>query len=250
MSGKGFRPSDYFRRVLRSLSDGSKKCDPAALPKTDTLVVVGSGFDRWLGLNTSYQDFRRYYKANHDEILKAAHTSWHELTYEDGSPFIRIDDVELLYSEPEDFYEPDFSSQILLGDWFWGDFELNLGFINATHINTYFGKEEDDLREIDECVRAADRILREAFCGWIRSIDEGIDIPRRGERLREGCFCINFNYTSTFEYVFDVPRTRSAISTARRAIGGAWCTGMHFTPGSLTALWRSLAGDSRVCTAF
>lgn len=27
----------------------------------DTIVIVGNGFDRWLGLNSSYSDFQNYF---------------------------------------------------------------------------------------------------------------------------------------------------------------------------------------------
>ena len=42
-------------------------------PGINTLVLIGNGFDRWQGLNTSYSDFQKYYLAHRDEILKKLH---------------------------------------------------------------------------------------------------------------------------------------------------------------------------------
>lgn len=38
--------------------------------KADTIFIIGNGFDRWQGLNTSYADFHAYYLRHRDEILK------------------------------------------------------------------------------------------------------------------------------------------------------------------------------------
>lgn len=48
--------------------------------KIDTLIVIGNGFDRWQGLNTSYADFHRYYLEHRDEILKKLHIKKHIYT--------------------------------------------------------------------------------------------------------------------------------------------------------------------------
>ena len=36
----------------------------------DTIVIIGNGFDRWLGLKTSYSDFHKYYLEQRDELVK------------------------------------------------------------------------------------------------------------------------------------------------------------------------------------
>ena len=42
-------------------------------PGINTLILIGNGFDQWQGLNTSYSDFKKYYLAHRDEILKKLH---------------------------------------------------------------------------------------------------------------------------------------------------------------------------------
>lgn len=39
-------------------------------PTIDTIIIIGNGFDRWQGLNTSYADFQTYYHEHLNEILK------------------------------------------------------------------------------------------------------------------------------------------------------------------------------------
>ena len=50
-----------------------KKQPTERLPQIDTIVIIGNGFDRWQGLNTSYADFQTYYHEHSDEILKKLH---------------------------------------------------------------------------------------------------------------------------------------------------------------------------------
>ena len=38
-------------------------------PTIDTIIIIGNGFDRWQGLNTSYADFQTYYHEHLNEIL-------------------------------------------------------------------------------------------------------------------------------------------------------------------------------------
>lgn len=169
----------------------------------DTLVIVGNGFDRWLGLETSYANFRRYYLDNRSRILKKIHAKEHTLYHADGALFRKVDDAELLYSSSLDFY--DSNAEFLLDEWFWGDFESNLGHIDSTHINAFFGKGRRNLKSLDKCVRSADKLLREAFCDWIASIEAHSVITSRDCMLCDGCLFINFNYTRSLQRIFGVP---------------------------------------------
>ena len=50
-----------------------KKKTTESLSPIDTIIVIGNGFDRWQGLNTSYADFQTYYHEHLDETLKKFH---------------------------------------------------------------------------------------------------------------------------------------------------------------------------------
>lgn len=174
-----------------------KKKKDIDLPKIDTIIVVGNGFDRWQGLNTSYASFRTYYHEHLDEILKKLHIK--------KSKFIRLDgtveewsDVELIYGDP-------FNPGELEND-FWNNFENSLADIDAERINLFFGKKRSDLKDMRRTLRNAKRILTEAFCGWISAIS--ITADDAGYKFGDNCVFINFNYTDTLQKRFGVAPTK------------------------------------------
>lgn len=65
----------------------------------DTLVVIGNGFDRWQGLNTSYFAFRDYYLAHRDRIMRSLGIRKKVIRCSSG-PDIVLSDVELIYGDP------------------------------------------------------------------------------------------------------------------------------------------------------
>lgn len=54
-------------------------------PRIGTIVIIGNGFDRWQGLNTSYADFQTYYHEHLDEILKKLHIKKSKYISPDGT---------------------------------------------------------------------------------------------------------------------------------------------------------------------
>ena len=159
----------------------------------DTLVIIGNGFDLWQGISSGYSDFRKYYLSHRDSILKRLHISPKEY-YSDKTGRIIVTDVEIVYGNPFDPAE--------LGNDFWGDFETSLANIDADMLNFFFGKEESDLRRMKKSIRNANRILREAFCGWVSSLS-----PRKRNKafdFGDNCVFINFNYTDTLVRYFNV----------------------------------------------
>lgn len=156
------------------------------------LVIIGNGFDRWAGLASSYEDFRKYYLANRTTQMKKLHISPYTIT--EGAKSWEVGPAEILYGDPFDPDELDID--------FWTDFEESLGDIEAASLNLFFGKEKSDIRDLKRCARNSDRILRKAFCDWVRSID--IEAGKTG-RFADDCVFINFNYTDTLTKNFGVP---------------------------------------------
>lgn len=159
----------------------------------DTIVIIGNGFDIWQGYSTSYKEFQKYYLANRDRILRKLHIRKHVYLDEAGQK-ISLSDVELIYGNP---FRPD-----ELKDEFWGTFEASLDDIDAERINSFFGKDSKGLRKMSKSIRNANRILREAFCTWIKEIR--VDSVKSEYDFGENCLFINFNYTDTLLKRFGV----------------------------------------------
>lgn len=148
----------------------------------DTIVIIGNGFDRWLGLNTSYSDFHKYYLEHKDELAKKKY----RMELEDGT-IEEFTDVELIYGDPFDPGE--------LDDDFWNGFEQSLSHIDAERLNLFFGKEKNGLKKMNKSIKKAKKILTKAFCGWIQSIS--IEPKDSEYDFGDNCLFINFNYTDT-----------------------------------------------------
>lgn len=148
----------------------------------DTIVIIGNGFDRWLGLNTSYSDFHKYYLEHRDELAKKKY----RMELEDGT-IEEFTDVELVYGDPFDPGE--------LDDDFWNGFEQSLSHIDAERLNLFFGKEKSGLKKMNKSIKNAKKILTKAFCGWIQSIS--IEPKESDYCFGDNCVFINFNYTDT-----------------------------------------------------
>lgn len=165
--------------------------------KIDTIVIIGNGFDIWQGLNTSYSQFQQYYLTHRDEILKKLHIKKHVFMDQYGEE-IECSDVELIYGDP---FQPN-----ELDDDFWSTFEASLDKLDAERLNLFFGKEKRGLKNMQRCIKNANRILKEAFCNWIATIN--IEAKEAGYEFRDNCLFINFNYTDTLLKRFAVKESK------------------------------------------
>lgn len=161
--------------------------------KKDTLVIIGNGFDIWQGLQTGYPEFRKYYYAHRDEIIKRLKIKKRRIK-NDNEKMNRISDVELIYGDP---FNPE-----ELDNEFWNNFEMSLDKLDSEQINLFFGKDRTGLRKMKRSIRNANKILREAFCGWIATI--AIDKREPVYEFGENCLFLNFNYTDTLQKRFHV----------------------------------------------
>lgn len=174
------------------------------VPVKDTLIIVGNGFDIWQNLPTDYSRFETYYYEHLDDILKKLRIKKKKVYGKDMKPAldesgnpIAFSDVELLYGDP---FDPD----TRLSHGFWHRFEDSLDKLDAQGLNAYFGKEDDELEEMRQCARNANRILRQAFCDWVASIN--IDDRDAKYQFGDNCLFINFNYTDTLVKRFHIKK--------------------------------------------
>ena len=187
----------YIWKEVDEMFFTKKKKTTESPSPIDTIVVIGNGFDRWQGLNTSYADFQTYYHEHLDEILKKLHIKKRKYVSPDGTTE-EWSDVELIYGDP---FEPG-----ELDNEFWNNFENSLADIDAERLNLFFGKERSDLKDMRRSIRNAKRILTEAFCGWIATIS--ITEEDAGYKFGDNCVFINFNYTDTLRKRFGVDEMR------------------------------------------
>lgn len=161
--------------------------------KKDTLVIIGNGFDLWQNLKTSYKDFYNYYLQNRFEICKQLKINTIEYKLKDQ--LRKATPVELIYGE---VFEKDLDFHN-----FWNTFEESLGDIDAFKLNSYYGKELDDLDNLMKAGINAQKILNTAFCNWVGSLKIK-NKQKSNIKFKENCIFINFNYTSTLEDIFGV----------------------------------------------
>ncbi len=159
----------------------------------DTLVIVGNGFDLWQGLPTSYRHFYQFYLNNREKILKKLHIKKGVCIYEDGETE-EYSAEEVVYGDPFFPGELDYD--------FWGSIESSLEDIDAERLIISYEKDRVGLRALRQTIRNAKRIIREAFCSWISSIQIERQVPEY--RFGKNCLFINFNYTSTLEKRFGI----------------------------------------------
>ena len=87
----------------RQMSDGIQKERGILVfkPKYRNLVIIGNGFDRWQGLPTAYDEFRKYYSAHLDEAMNDLGIHSKTISEPDGTTKT-VTPVELVYGDPFD----------------------------------------------------------------------------------------------------------------------------------------------------
>lgn len=163
------------------------------MKKKDTLVIIGNGFDLWQNLKTSYKDFYNYYMQHRFEICKKLKIKEVSVSYDGNTT--KITPVELIYGDIE--------NQDLSYYDFWNTFEESLGRLDTYNLNLYYGKEPEDLKDFLQSGKNAQKILKTAFCNWVRSLK--IENKEKSNvKFKDNCIFINFNYTSTLENLFGI----------------------------------------------
>ncbi len=149
-----------------------------------TLYIIGNGFDIHHGINSRYTDYETWLEVNMPEVYG-----------------------KIL----ENFMHTD-------SDW-WKDFEQNLSTFNVEGYAAERARENypdlfgDNLaREFDTIVyeskQDAEILLHEilqSFESWIRSLNAPNPTKRISIRRGQSLF-INFNYTSTLEEIYGIPK--------------------------------------------
>lgn len=150
---------------------------------TETLYIIGNGFDLYHGIPSSYWHFRNYVKSKSESLFEAL----------------------------ERYFNP---------DQLWSDFEATLADLDTDHIldeaSNYFEQYGADdwsdsyhhnyQYEIGQRIKLVTLDLRKIFTEWILNME----IPSHSDDLlkldRKAIF-LNFNYTSTLSKLYKVDRS-------------------------------------------
>lgn len=134
----------------RQVSAGIKKERGTLMfkPKYRNLVIIGNGFDRWQGLPTAYDEFRKYYSAHLDETMNDLGIHSKTISEPDGTTKT-VTPVELVYGDP-------FDPQKLPSEFFWS-FETSLDKMDDQQLILYFGRTKKGIDQLQETVEQAQR---------------------------------------------------------------------------------------------
>ena len=158
------------------------------------LFLIGNGFDRWQNLSSSYDDFRKYYQAHIDDVMRAMSINRIEITNEKGEE-VELTPVDLIFGNP-------FDPRELQPEFFW-QLEDSMNKIDDQLLNEYFGRDKKALKRLSKTVSQAKRILQKLFSDWIVSLDVK-PASVFSHQFEEDSVFINFNYTDTLEKRFGI----------------------------------------------
>lgn len=155
-----------------------------------TLYIIGNGFDKAHGLNSSYGDFKKW--------LRVERTA--------------------LFNDMEDVWNC--NSQL------WCDFEKTLGEVDFEYVLKKFGEyNQDKLLQANikpkehylglppnlmslnlrEKLKPLVGEIRTAFNDWVLTINQSLLEKQPILSLNKDAFFITFNYTETLEKLYDIP---------------------------------------------
>ena len=151
----------------------------------ETLFIIGNGFDKFHKLDTSYSDFHKWLKKEHQDF---------------------IDVIEAIFNEKsrEKFFDEERTVSTL-----WTDFEAALGMINAdTALDFLKDKYGDIINDGNALAQATEKIkstvadVKTLMKEWAESID--ISHANRYFHLYNTSTYITFNYTLTLEKCYNI----------------------------------------------
>lgn len=169
------------------------------------LYIIGNGFDKAHGLDTSYWNFREYLYEKHPRFL---------YLFEKVYGFNPLDDTEYGYSEElqkrwntavshelwskfeEDMAKPDIQAMLSFSESIIESLDLEAGNIGIKDTMDYYWKREYNfIEELQTYVKE-----------WISQIDLSKIAPIQQD-LINNCedWFFNFNYTTVLEEVYNIP---------------------------------------------
>jgi hypothetical protein len=182
------------------------------------LVILGNGFDRHHGLETSYGSFAQFAKEHSPSVYDNLSALFLASSEYMGFDTPQRDDAESFIYER------------------WCDFETCMGLIDDEefgqrsneNISEYMQELGMEEYLVDEFVRNIAGIL-DTFRDWVASISLPISL-RRNFSFAPSAHFVNFNYTETLETFYGVVPTRIFYIHGRRGTGEKLIVGHDTSP--------------------
>lgn len=161
------------------------------------LYIIGNGFDLHHGLDTSYQSFAFYLQDHHRKIHDNLHRYY-------GLPYLDRD-------QKDDHWDP-----------WWANFEqaladLDIASVLDDHSDSLPNVGSDDFRDADwhtlqiEMQMLVDDLTKnlfKAFKDFITKVRYPTSINDKRLLLDKDAYYLNFNYTHTLEYYYNIPKAQ------------------------------------------
>lgn len=207
--------------------------------RMEHLYIIGNGFDRYHGANSTYADFRKYLLNRNDFLLKMF-----ELFFGPRSmmnSFDHFHDYLLCLQFGKKLPAP---KNTWASKYLWQDFERHLSELNRERIFDFTDEDLPRLFESDENFRYADyyapidRVLdivhectfemQYQFHRWINTVRYERGFRKRMLDLDINATFLNFNYTLFLETEYEIPREQILyIHGDRRGKFGSLVLGHH-----------------------
>ena len=156
------------------------------------LYIIGNGFDKSVGLDTSYKSLHNFYNQNKENYRIRQHK-----ILSDKGNVVSLNDIDIVYK----------CIDYLDDECFWSNFEDSLGKVDAFSINLYFGKRNKDIKRLKKTINNAKRVMTNVFNDWVHSINLN-NADKRKYKFASDSIFINFNYTRTLEEIYGIEEER------------------------------------------
>ena len=149
---------------------------------TDTLYIIGNGFDLHHGIKSSYLDFKEWLDINNHPLFEKV-----DLAFRNNTEFWSDMETQLGHLDTEQFHKENFK-------------EVRL----PANKNFYFSEFQNHSSE--KALRIMVEEFIENFKLWVLSFD--YSHVKADVSLNKNAFFITFNYTDTLERCYGVPNNQ------------------------------------------
>ena len=157
-----------------------------------TLYIIGNGFDLQHNLKSSYDEYHRYVKNNRSNVEDFLNQYFTLKVKKD--------------KKSDNYWWSDFENDLAsfhAKSFFYDHDNVSEGFMDQEHPqwSDFFGVEDEIIEESEKAYFE----IRQSFWDWINEISE-TEIERKNMHFEKDAFFLSFNYTSTIERIYNIPK--------------------------------------------